>query len=170
MIPARDSLSGGRLKIVGIDPGKHGAICILQDKIIVTLVEMMDAWRFADMIEHEKPDVVYIEKAQAFPKNGAVAMFNYGRDFGQILGVLISLHIKHYLIPPATWAKKMHVGVIRSLPAKVKSLQAAKRLKPLETWREEIGPWGISESKRKVAHDGFVDAYLLAEYGRCNER
>ena len=78
------------MKIISFDPGQKGAICILlhgkatfypMPKTPDEISTLMIAYGYGEY--H-----VFVEKAQAMPKNGAVGMFNYGRGFGEILGIL----------------------------------------------------------------------------------
>jgi len=78
------------MKILGIDPGCKGAICILNDGDITFYSMPKTPDGISEIIKaHCKGQYhVFVEKAQVMPKNGAVGMFNYGRGFGEILGIL----------------------------------------------------------------------------------
>lgn len=144
--------------IIGIDVGKAGAICIMTD--IVSLQEMPDsAYGIAEELRRwpTAHTHVFVEKAQCFAKNGAVGMFNYGKGYGEILGVIAALGLSHSLVPPSTWTKVMHKGAYGK-DAKGKSLDAARRLFPHVDLMRTM--------KCKVPDSGFIDALLIAEYGR----
>lgn len=147
--------------ICGIDPGKSGGIAIIGSdeepflKIMPETAEMIaDTLEpFCGMKMH-----VFLEKAQAMPKNGAVSMFNYGRHFGELIGILVSLQFAHTLVSPATWSKTMHQGTSPELAPKKRSYQVCRRLFP------EADLLGTIRSR--TPHEGLIDALLIAEYGR----
>lgn len=146
--------------IVGIDPGQTGGVAVLESSPI--LYVMKDSTWFADMMEELKaqPLKVYIERAQAMPKNGAVSMFKYGQHFGELLGVLTALQIPFETVPPVTWTKAIHQTTNKTIGPKARSLQAVQRLFPGVRLTDP-------ESERaKKPHEGIVDALLIAEYGR----
>lgn len=157
------------MRIVGIDPGKKGAVVT----ITRSQGSIIDMWAMEEdkqgLVLHleklllgvqEKGHLhVFLEKAQAMPKNGAVSMFNYGTGYGIIQGILLALKIPHTLVPPGLWTKQLHAGIMGSLPKK-KSLEAARRLFPEVDLKDPCSP------RSKVPHEGIVDALLIAEYGR----
>ena len=98
------------MKIIGIDPGQKGAICILIDGAATFYPMPKTPDYLAEIIKaHCKGQYhVFVEKAQAMPKNGAVGMFNYGRGFGEILGILAYHKAPFTLVHPRTWCKIMH--------------------------------------------------------------
>lgn len=142
--------------ICGIDPGAKGALAFLSNGVLMTRV-MPDANGIADLLSDNPPDHVFVEKAQSFPGQGVSSAFNYGRHFGEILGVLITLRQRHTLVTPQMWARALHVGS-KAGDAKARSLEVAKRLWPGFDWR--------ASARCKIAHDGQVDAALIAEWGR----
>jgi len=99
----------------------------------------------------------YLEKAQAFPKQGGSSSFKFGRVFGIVEGLIAAQRWPLTMVPPSVWTRAMHAGCEGSTP-KQRSAVAASRLFP-----------GIdlhkSERSRKP-HEGIVDALLIAEYGR----
>lgn len=151
------------MNVMGIDPGKDGGIAVLADdaiqcwpmSAILNGSETMLSLTSAFSIRH-----VFIEKAQSMPKNGGAHMFSYGVGFGKILGWLEAINVPYTLIPPATWAKKMHLGCTGK-STKEKSVQAAMRLFPGNSW--------ILPGCRKP-HDGIAEAALIAEFGKRSIR
>lgn len=153
--------------LVGIDPGKKGAVVALNQSGGVEFTAVMkDVSWFADQIEALKKSAenqikVYLERAQAMPKNGAVSMFNYGVGYGELIGVLVALQIPFETVPPAVWTKTMHQSKKDTLTPKARSLQAAQRLFPTVSLKDPH-----SSDRAKKPHEGIVDALLIAEYGR----
>lgn len=149
---------------VGIDPGIKGAVVTLtEDRTIHSIKVMGDCAWFADHInelQNEAPLKVYLEKAQAMPSNGAVSMFNYGKHYGELVGVLVTLCIPFEEIRPNTWTREMHLQLKPKINPKVKALAAANRLFPGIDLRNP------ESTRATVPHSGIVDALLIAEYGR----
>ena len=148
------------MKIISFDPGQKGAICILIDGAATFYPMPKTPDYLAEIIKaHCKGQYhVFVEKAQAMPKNGSVGMFNYGRGFGEILGILAYHKAPFTLVHPRTWCKIMHQGTSTDGTAKNRSLSAAKRL---------FQNTNLFRSLRcKKPDDGFIDALLIAEYGR----
>lgn len=143
---------------VGIDPGKKGAAVALIEaygglhtEIFTRMEDTRCLIEWLEMLPLDEVHHVYLEKAQAMPKNGAVSMFNYGTGFGTLIGVLTALQLSHTLVPPRAWTKIMHLGCTGDNP-KAKSKQAFERI---------FQP-GLFTAK----NEGIIDAALLAEYGR----
>ena len=144
--------------VIGIDPGLKGSVCILGDPI--TFHPMPSSPFDLALILSKYPTAtthVFVEKAQAMPGQGSVSMFNYGRGFGEILGVIAALGLSHTLVPPVTWTKVMHKGCYGK-DAKAKSLDAVTRLFPhVDLMRTD---------RCKKPDEGFVDSLLIASYGK----
>lgn len=148
------------MRIAGIDPGQRGAIVILENGQIIDkdlLVNVVpDHW-----LQRRYVKLVYIEQAQTMPKQGIVSAFNYGRDFGHLLGTLSGKFIVN-MVAARTWAKKIHEQAPRSKCPKTRSLWVAKQLWPHETW--------LASERSRVPHDGLIDAALIALYGHLKEQ
>lgn len=151
--------------IVGIDPGKSGAIALLTtfsgvraDVELLVMPEVQAVAAKLQWVAAAAQDAhVFVEKAQSFPSQGIASAFNYGTGYGELLGMLWALGLAHTLVPPRTWTKVMHAGT-KSTEPKKRSLEAAQRLFP--TIKLTATP------RCKKPHDGLVDALLIAEYGR----
>ena len=145
--------------VIGIDPGQKGAVAILSDCSLS--VHPMPEHPFdLALLLSKLPTAkshVFVEKAQAMPKQGACSMFNYGRGFGEILGVIAALGFSHTLVPPQTWTKVMHRGCYGK-DSKAKSLDAATRLFP----HVDL----LRTAKCFKPDEGYIDALLIAEYGK----
>lgn len=148
--------------VIGIDPGKTGAVAAVQleephEVFFWELGDTFTARDFENIIENYEVKHTYIEKAQAMPHQGVISMFTYGVGFGRLLGWCETIGAPFTLIPPKTWTKEMQKGC-KAKDSKGRSLQAVQRLFPNEDLR--VNP------KSKKAHEGAVDAILIAEYGR----
>lgn len=149
-------------RIIGIDPGKEGAVAVLDVAGDLCIVERLCdvkpchlyIWAMPNDAGANRP-LILIEKAQARPGQGVSSMFNYGTGFGRLIGWCEALELPYQLVPPATWTRVMHAGT-SGTDAKARSLQAAQRLFPSVP---------LTVGKSKKPHTGLVDALLIAEYG-----
>jgi len=149
--------------VMGIDPGKRGAIAVINiqtQKVYFWLLSAVQERRdtpFKDIIKQYKVVHAYIEKAQARPKQGVASMFNYGAGYGRIIGNCEAFDLRFELVTPQAWTKEMHKGCSGTDP-KQRSKQAALQLFPGQDFR--------ATPRCVTLHDGLIDALLIAEYGR----
>lgn len=144
---------------VGIDPGKSGALAVLNTddnrKVLdYRLVEFNETDYINTLYKYTDETIVCcLEKVGAMPKQGVVSMFNFGMNFGFIQGILSTLKIPYELVTPNKWKKEFSVTSDKNT-----SIQVAKRLFP------EVN---LKRTERcKKDHDGFAEALLMAEYAR----
>jgi len=161
------------MRVLGIDPGKDGFLCLLGGAASPSFQPMptiaqgkggkrlYDDSMIASLIRGYSPDVAVIEKQQAMPGQGGSSMFSIGVGFGLLRGVCAARAMRVLIPHPRTWQKVM----LRDIPGtdtKARALIAAQRLFPNVDLR-------ATERCRKP-HSGKVDALLLAEYGRRVDR
>jgi len=152
-----------KMNYIGIDPGKQGAIGIIElnNKVEFKVFDMplfcnkeIDGNKIYEIFSvylYENP-VCFIEKAQAMPQQGVVSTFKYGMGYGKILAVLEILKISYQEISSQKWKK--YFSLIKK--GKKESVTIAKKLFP------EIE----FETKRGRLLDGRAEALLIAEYCR----
>lgn len=143
---------------IGIDTGKKGALVILHDKRVESIVpfdevEYIKALQLALLKFQSETIQCCLEKVSAMPKQGVVSMFNFGQNFGFIQGVLMSLGINFKLVTPQKWKKEFGVTSDKST-----SIQAAKKLFPKVDLRRT--------ERCRTDDDNIAEALLLAEYAR----
>ena len=145
--------------IVGIDPGKKGAICEYYEDQDIIKFYPMDIDIFIDLVKKWRTEMphVYLEKAQAMPTQGVRSMFNYGRHYGMLEGILLGASINYEAVAPQTWTSVMTRDYLGET-GKERALEAVKFLFP------DVNLLATKRSKKP--HDGFVDALLIAEYGK----
>ena len=160
----------------GIDPGKDGAFAIIDpDGNIVDVWTMPTIGKEYDktaMIQRfNEYDITHcvLENVHAPQLGGRTSCFEFGRGKGLLEMLLFAQQIAHTQVVPQTWQREMWQGVQKqykvsrsgkSVDTKNTSLLACKRLFPFADLRRS--------SKARVAHDGIVDALLMAEYCRRN--
>ncbi len=151
--------------IIGIDPGVSGAICILNNGIIVDVYEMptmIDGKKnkkqvngaevvniFLKEIQNEKNVKVVIEHVNAMPGQGVTSMFNFGQSFGVIKGICFALRLPINFIRPTKWKK--HYNLIGSD-------KDASRTKVIELFPN------ISSKISRKKDSNKADALLIAKY------
>ena len=144
--------------VIGIDPGISGAIAVLfGDGTLASVHDMptlkvgtkqqVDAAALAGLIPTCH---AFVERSQAMPGQGVTSMFNYGRSYGVIIGILATLGIPYEEVAPQTWKAVMMKGASKEKGA---SIAVASKLFP------------HVDLLRSKDH-GKSDALLIAEYGR----
>lgn len=146
---------------IGIDPGRKGAWAIIQDGVAPIVTPWNDTFFVSDLhglMEmarlHCEGVVCALEKVGAMPHQGVTSMFNFGKSYGFIQGVLTAFGIPYQLVPPGVW--KREFSIVQK--GKTGSVDVCKRLFP----DVSLFP---SERCRKES-DGMSDALCLAEYAR----
>ncbi len=142
--------------IIGIDTGVKGGISVLKNNKLVKIYTMpltsnkqVNPQGLYNILKFYKNSDCVIEKAQAMPKQGVVSMFNYGRQYGYIIGILTSLGFKITEVQPVKW-KKYH-----NLIKTTKSDSIKKALDLYKDSKEFI--W-------LKKHDGLAESLLIADY------
>ena len=145
--------------VLSIDPGKNGAIaCFVRGDLA-----SMSSARAADLVgwlkprDEDFPVRVVIEQVNGAPGQSGPASFNFGKAYGELLGVCAALDVEPVLIRPADW--KGGLGLRREFgesPAsfKRKSLVMARAL-----W-----PQHASTFFARAKDDGAAEAALLGHY------
>jgi len=171
-------------RYAGIDPGKTGWIVFLdRDGNIVedystplvgreydkqTMRDMFEGFQYNDQIKIH----TVLEDVHTTQMGGKSSNFDFGRGKGLWEMALMALNIPHTMVRAKEWQRLMWQGVKKqyktgakrkSVDTKATSLLAAKMLKPDQEWRYLHKKTGKPTTKY---NDGFVDAYLMAEYCR----
>lgn len=150
----------------GIDPGKNGGCAILyQDtvkvfKMPVDKDELIDTNELYETLSRYESSNLHVclESVHSIFGVGAKSNFNFGVNVGMLLGLLKAYKISFSQVPPKTWQKEMWVGVEKQEDNKKTSLSAVTRLYP------DVELYATPRSKK--AHDGIVDALLIATYAK----
>ena len=94
---------------LGIDPGQSGGAALLDSE-----GRHIDAFKFKNMTDHDIAEALrewtgfgtikcLVEKVHAMPKQGVSSTFNFGRNFGFLVGCLTSLQIPFDFVTPNKW-------------------------------------------------------------------
>ena len=152
--------------VVGIDPGKSGAIAVWDegiDKAIKCpdspekMANIFNSIMTNSWIDGDGKIVAYIEQVHAFPTDGRSSAFKFGKNYGEWLGVLGALRIKTIYVTPQKWMKHYKEKFNMSLP---KDKQQRKR---------KLKEIAAKYTDKKVTLYN-ADAILIAVYGFITEQ
>jgi crossover junction endodeoxyribonuclease RuvC len=148
--------------IIGIDPGKTGAMALLRHgnverTFVLSKGTERDAW---DWLEEATTgiDHVYLEQVHAMRgddnrKQGVVSAFSFGQSYGFLRGILIATGAPFDDVKPDKWQRAF--GLIRT--SKTETITQKKNRHKAKA--QQLFP------DEKITH-AIADALLIAEYGR----
>lgn len=108
--------------------------------------------------------VAVIEHVHAIFGSSAKATFQFGQNFGTLIGIISAMQIPLHLIPPRKWQSSVWTAADRHkdeggrINPKRTSLNAARRIYPKEDLRRT--------QRCSMPDDNKVDAMLIAYYAR----
>jgi len=155
-------------EFISIDNGLAGAIVILKGMHIIEKIRMpilesskgKNEYNIQEIIKillkYPEAEIV-IEKAQAMPKLGTVQAFNFGKNYGILLGIFAALERRYYIVHSKTWQTEMFRDM-NYKDTKQASAIAAQRLFPSENF--------IATERSKKIHDGITDATLMGVFSQ----
>jgi len=159
--------------IIGIDPGKSGAVVAI-DKfgVAVDSIAADDKGSYGgkeyvpqalvdwlvDLKWRETIQLAVVEVQSSRPPEGRKSALTTGYGWGMIVGVLAALGIPYELASPVTWTKSVYGGSGKKTPSerKARSIQWA---------RARVPSLSLVLDGRRVPHHGLSDAAALAMYG-----
>src|SRR6516164_11625727 len=150
------------MKILGIDPGIHGALALVDivGGVAPKLIGMLDVpvigtgakervntMLIRDWLAQHAPDHALIERAGSMPKQGVASTFKYARAVGSLETVVACSAIPYSIIEPSVWKKFHH------LPGKDKEASRQRVL--------QLFPGSHTWFSRKMDHQR-AEAVLIA--------
>lgn len=159
---------------IGIDPGKDGGICILQENFIECLEmpvncidEIKSSFIYYLIKEYKQNCFCLIEKSQSMPGQNSVSVFNYGKGYGQIISILQILKIPYEEISPLKWKREFNLIYKKKKGEKITIYQKKKIVKERAvTIAEKLQPCMEFKTEKGILLDGKAESFLLAEYAR----
>lgn len=157
--------------ICGIDNGVSGALTILSDNgALVAWTAMpiqrgrkgneVDVAAVRDWLRTATGDRVraceFVLEEPGGSKSARAACSMAG-SFHALRALLTLMVVRWYRITPQQWQRAVLPGA-KAGETKQRALEAARRLWPEETWLES--------ARCRVAHDGAIDAALMADWAR----
>ena len=124
-------------RYLGIDPGLSGALAVIETyngaPALIDAIDMpavgtgakarVDIIAAAQWIAKHSPSTAYVERAQAFPGQGASSGFSYGRAVGALEAVVALCSIPLILVEASIWKRKLHLPGKDKEAARQKALQ-----------------------------------------------
>jgi crossover junction endodeoxyribonuclease RuvC len=124
-------------RYLGIDPGLSGALAIVEPingvPVLIDAIDMpstgtgakarVDIIAAAQWIAKHAPSTAYVERAQAYPGQGASSGFSYGRAVGAIEAVVALCSIPLILVEASAWKKQLRLPGKDKEAARQKALQ-----------------------------------------------
>jgi crossover junction endodeoxyribonuclease RuvC len=141
--------------VIGIDPGKTGAIALVMgDGALVDVFDMpvvgglvsarllcdLEYWASVEYV------TVVIEDVHAMPRNGSIGSFSLGRSKGIVEGVFAAFHKPIVYVSPAKWKREMRVTAEKG----------TSRRRAIDAWPAK------SSLFARVKDDGRAEAALIA--------
>lgn len=98
---------------IAIDPGKQGGVAARRNGTIELYNMPETVHDIAELFRHITDDPfecgvsAVLENVHAMPRDGGVAAFSFGVNFGALQGVLAALRVPYKLVTPQQWQKKV---------------------------------------------------------------
>lgn len=153
-----------KILVIGVDPGAKGgmaAVTYIMDTAypdtvekVVRVIPFNENDYIRMMLDNSlRSNIFYIEKVNAMPNQGVTSMFNFGKNFGWIIGAAEATGYGVHYVRPQEWKK--YFGLIGT--DKQASIAKCKELYPdVDLKRTE---------RCKTDSDGMAEAILIATYG-----
>ena len=146
--------------MLGIDPGRYGAIAAVFGAQIVLLPLPDDLTAFADLIRGvtccATSVAAAVERQQPFPRQGRTSIGVQMRGYGAILGMLATLNVPTTEIMPQVWRRRLGLGA-----DKAESLRYCRERVP-----GFVAALDRSGCRRKDVAIGCADATCIALVAR----
>lgn len=161
------------MSVLGVDPGGDGGFVLLDMEassaeflVTTTLDETINFKPIIEWLTIRKPIIKYcfLEHVSPIFRSAASSTFKFGRNFGQVEGILATMGIDYTLVRPKAWQKVVHDDneLVSKVPAKARSYNSMKKL-----YSKFSGEMiRLAGDQAKYEHNGLIDALLIAEYGR----
>lgn len=152
------------MKIAGIDPGNHGAVCVLDSTSPGTPdffdIHKLNPYDLARHLHQAALDVVYIEDVHAIFGSSAKSNFGFGRSVGlaQTVATIVLRGKPLNFVQPKKWQKAVGVTA-RGKDIKTQVAQIAMSLYPK----------AIIHGPRGALLDGRSDALMIAHFALKQE-
>jgi hypothetical protein len=165
--------------ILGIDPGKDGGFAILEDGIVIKTMAtpnikdknnngIVDCLKVSEFLSENTIDEIIIEDVHAIFGSSAKTTFNFGRNVGMVESLILAYGYGLVKIKPKDWQLRPWRKVPIIKDSKGKKDNKARSLKALQIIYPNLDYKMLLRTPRcKVAHDGIVDAILIA-YSKCS--
>lgn len=143
---------------IGIDPGKDGAIAIIETtekKVQGYYAVPFSKDQYNNKLKSisDIQCICILERVGAMTGQGVTSMFKFGENYGFIQGLLKAYGIPYEVVTPQKWKKEFQITGDKN-----SSIAVCKRLFPDVNLRKT--------ERCKKDHDGMAESLLMAEYAR----
>lgn len=182
--------------IIGIDPGlKGGLVAMTSEGLVIDKMKMplrevllktkhkkgkkkgqqktqdrIDAAKLVDFFAQFHSPIVYCEKAAPIFGTPSNTTFRMGHGAGVVEGVCQALGLEFNEISPKDWQAQiwMESDLVMRQKRKesIKQSRVDTKSTSLNAYERLRGDFSAVLKGCRVAHDGIVDAFLLAYFGR----
>lgn len=144
---------------VGIDPGKTGAIAILDGDALVAVHDMpvVDGQVSAALVAllvGQRLEHATVERVSARPGQGVSSTFSFGLSAGVVHGVFGALRIPVDIVTPVAWKRHFRLGADKD----------ESRARAIERWPQHAGQFA------RKRDDGRAEAALIALWWHETQR
>jgi len=152
--------------VIGVDPGKTGAIVALDERGTVHAAATADRWTIkgkgpsyvprtmAEWLTAVPCDLVVIERQQAMPRQGLSSTLTTGYGYGLWVGIAAALGLPYLEVRPSAWTRAI-------LPAS----GGKGKGRAIGVARARVPDLDLTPGRKRKPHDGLADAACLALYG-----
>jgi len=183
------------MNIIAIDPGVDGGIVVMrksgeivQKYVMPKVAKVFDLNEFIHIIKsHKDNSIAYIEDVHSLFGMSAKSNFSFGGIVWTMRAVCACFNVPYTLVAPKTWQKEMFQGVREmrkpSKQIKKKDKKTGEIIETSKQGQVDTKAMALLAVKRlypdtkltatdrsTIAHDGIVDAILIARYGCYKER
>ena len=146
---------------MGIDPGAKGGMALLNETKLIDVVcfNRVSSYDLAKKVGDWSlcfDPVCYLELVHSMPQQGVASTFTFGKNYGIIIGMLISFNLPYRDVTPSVWQPK--VGFKKPIGNNKNAHK--KGLKELA--QRMFGNFPLTPGEWTEA----ADAILIAEYAR----
>lgn len=148
------------MRVCGIDPGKYGAMCVLDSKdpaYIQTFdLDKHSPFEIAKWLHKQHINIVCIEDVHSIFGASAKSNFNFGKNVGLVHAIasIITKGKETLMVTPKVWQKAVGVTVKGSKFIKVQVAELAQAQYPAVNLKGLKG----------ALKDGRSDAIMIAHY------
>lgn len=139
---------------MGIDPGKGGAITVVnEDREVVALYKMPeDSSELLEIFEnHSSVTFAVLERVHGMPGMGGVSMFTFGKNYGHIEMALLAKKIPFETVTPQKWMKEFQM--------------TKKKFGETKTqWKNRLKARAVQLFPKVKVTLAYADALLISEY------
>jgi hypothetical protein len=164
--------------ILGLDPGSNGGYITLNskgrilDRFLFSGEDRIEVFkRYIESLKKIGPvTFAYVEDVHAIFGSSAGGTFSFGRNLQLAIDGLVASNIEVKFVKPKEWQKAMFKDGPKIIKKGTKNKLDTKAI-ALEMALKHFSVDSFYKSERsKTAHDGLVDAALIALFGLKKEK